>query len=166
MHCTDCILIMCTLCCNIAARCCLLCSAVRYSSHVCGQHVELDICTVACFLHAWHAWPSYCMMHMHCWYDVRSFWCTVFFGVVRSFSLKEAGGLKSRVLLEAQWRLLSFIFILNKLMCYLTALWALWVCLRRELFGNRPSGFPCNQLLLWKYHNYGLCFDHTAKFGV
>ena len=24
---------------------------VRYSSHVCRQHVELDICTVACFLH-------------------------------------------------------------------------------------------------------------------
>ena len=25
---------------------------VRYSSHVRRQHVELDICTVACFLHA------------------------------------------------------------------------------------------------------------------
>ena len=32
--------------------------------------------------------------------DVRSF-----FGVVRSFSLEEARCLKSRVLLEAQWRL-------------------------------------------------------------
>ena len=46
--------------------------------------------------------------------DVRSFlvlyglfWCcTVFFGVVRSFSLEEARGLQSRVLLEAQRRLL------------------------------------------------------------
>ena len=63
-------------------------------------------------------------------------WCTIFFGVVLSFSLEEARGLKSRVLLEVQWRLLWFIFILIKLMCYLTALWTLWVCLRRELFGN------------------------------
>ena len=109
---------------------------VRYSSRVCRQN-ELEICTVACFLHAWHTCSSYCMMHMHGWYDVRSFWwCTVFFGAVRSFSLEEARGLKSRVLLEAQWRLLWFIFILIKLMCYLTALWTLWVCLRRELFGN------------------------------
>ena len=35
--------------------------------------------------------------------DVRSF---LVLTVVRSFSLEEARGLKSRVLLEAQWRLL------------------------------------------------------------